>query len=85
MPVRLVEFLESRGIRFAEVPDAEFASMGCNVLAIAPRQAIMVEGNPQTAGRMQALGCSVHSLKADEISRKGEGGPTCLTRPLLRA
>lgn len=84
MPVRLVLFLESRGIRFVEVPNEEFDSMGCNVLALGPRHAMMVAGNPETERRMKAEGVKVEVIKADEICRKGEGGPTCMTRPLVR-
>jgi N-dimethylarginine dimethylaminohydrolase len=84
MPVRLVEFLRDRGIGFVEAPEAEFASMGCNVLALAPRHAVMVDGNPTTARRMREAGAKVEIIAAAEICRKGEGGPTCLTRPLLR-
>lgn len=84
MPVRLVEFLQQRGIGFVEVPEQEFDSMGCNVLAIGPRTVLCVEGNPETVVRMQAAGTEVTLLKAQDISRKGEGGPTCLTRPLMR-
>jgi N-dimethylarginine dimethylaminohydrolase len=84
MPVRLVEFLQSRNITFIEVPEREFDSMGCNVLAIAPRNVLCVEGNPETVSRMNAAGLKVEVLKAQDISRKGEGGPTCLTRPLIR-
>jgi N-dimethylarginine dimethylaminohydrolase len=84
MPVRLVEFLEHRSFNFVDVPEQEFDSMGCNVLAIAPRQVLSVEGNPETVRRMQARGVNVQVLAAADISRKGEGGPTCLTRPLTR-
>jgi N-dimethylarginine dimethylaminohydrolase len=84
MPVRLVEYLETRGIGFVEVPDDEFATMGCNVLAVAPREVILVEGNPETVRRLEATGCRVHVIAGAEICRKGEGGPTCLTRPLTR-
>lgn len=84
MPVRLVQFLQERQIKFVEVPEAEFESMGCNVLAIAPRHVLVVEGNGETENRLKSAGCKVEVLKAEEISRKGEGGPTCLTRPLIR-
>jgi N-dimethylarginine dimethylaminohydrolase len=84
MPVRLVQFLESRGIGFVEVPDKEFDSMGCNVLALGPRHAMMVAGNPETERRMKVAGVKVEVIKGDEICRKGEGGPTCMTRPLVR-
>jgi N-dimethylarginine dimethylaminohydrolase len=85
MPVRLVEFLESRGIKFIHVPQQEFDTMGCNVLALGPRHAMMVEGNPETEKRMCGAGVKVEVIKGYEICRKGEGGPTCMTRPLVRA
>jgi N-dimethylarginine dimethylaminohydrolase len=84
MPIRLVELLEARGIKFVEVPQEEFDSMGCNVLAIEPRHVVSVAGNPETVRRMRAAGATVEVITADDISRKGEGGPTCLTRPLVR-
>ncbi len=58
--------------------------MGCNVLAIGPRHVICVDGNPETVKRMRAAGVQVEVIAAQDISRKGEGGPTCLTRPLVR-
>jgi len=84
MAARQVECLESRSIEFVEVPDGEFESMGCNVLALGPRHALMVDGNPETKRRMEAAGVKVEIYEGSEISRKGEGGPTCLTRPLVR-
>ncbi|MGH2595851.1 MAG: dimethylarginine dimethylaminohydrolase family protein [Actinomycetota bacterium] len=85
MPVRLLEVLHDRGVRVVEVPDAEFGSMGSNVLAPAPRMALALEGNPETRRRMEAAGVDVRTYAGAEISRKGDGGPTCLTRPLERA
>jgi N-dimethylarginine dimethylaminohydrolase len=84
MAVRQIEFLESRGIKFVEVPPEEFDTMGCNVLALGPRHAMMVEGNPETERRMKAAGVKVEVIKGYDICRKGEGGPTCMTRPLVR-
>jgi N-dimethylarginine dimethylaminohydrolase len=85
MAARLVEFLEERGIKFVHVPEEEFSTMGCNVLALGPRHAMMVEGNPETEKRMRAAGVKVEVIKGYDICRKGEGGPTCMTRPLVRA
>ena len=84
-PVRLLELLAERGIRVVEVPDEEFESMGPNVLTLAPRVALALEGNDETRRRMEKAGVEVLTYKGDEISRKGDGGPTCLTRPLHRA
>jgi N-dimethylarginine dimethylaminohydrolase len=85
MPTRLVELLEAREIELVEVPDEEFDGIGCNVLALRPRVALALDGNPETRRRMERAGVDVRVYAGDEISRKGDGGPTCLTRPLLRA
>lgn len=85
MPVPFREWLIARGIDLVEVPDAEFDSMGCNVLAIEPRHCLMLEGNPETRRRLEAAGARVETFPGAEISVKGQGGPTCLTRPLQRA
>jgi len=53
-------------------------------LALAPRQVLMLRGNPVTRARLEAAGCTVQEFDGDEIAFKGLGGPTCLTRPLLR-
>ena len=84
MPVRLVELLGERGIRTIEVPDEEFDTMGPNVLALAPGVALALAGNDETHRRMERAGVDVRVYEGDEISRKGDGGPTCLTRPILR-
>lgn len=84
MPIKLRNELLNRGFKFVEVPDEEFESMGCNVLATAPRECIMVEGNSITKKLLEDAGCKVTTYKGQEISVKGGGGPTCLTRPLLR-
>jgi dimethylargininase len=76
--------LKRRGIELIEVPDEEFPTMGCNVLALSPRRCVMLEGNPVTRGRLERAGCEVSTYRGSEISLKAEGGPTCLTRPLLR-
>jgi N-dimethylarginine dimethylaminohydrolase len=76
--------LAQRGIAIVEVPEEEFGSMGPNVLALAPRVALAVDGNPQTRRRMEAAGVDVSVFDGSEIAHKGKGGPTCLTRPLLR-
>lgn len=84
MPVPFRERLLARGLTLVEVPDAEFETMGCNVLALAPRRVLMLDGNPETRRRLEAAGCDVAVYAGSEISVKGAGGPTCLTRPLLR-
>jgi dimethylargininase len=83
-PVRLLRLLAERGIRVLEVPDEEFESQGTNVLALGPRRALALEGNPETRRLMERAGVDVVVYRGEEISRKGDGGPTCLTRPLLR-
>jgi N-dimethylarginine dimethylaminohydrolase len=84
MPVPFLSWLVERGIRLVEVPDAEYDSMACNVLALGPRDVLMLEGNPQTRQRLEAAGCRVQVYEGYNISFLGSGGPTCLTRPVIR-
>jgi N-dimethylarginine dimethylaminohydrolase len=84
MPIRFRNELLERGFNLIEVPEEEFDSMGCNVLAISPRNCVMVAGNPKTKKLLEAAGCKVTTYLGNEISVKGGGGPTCLTRPLVR-
>jgi N-dimethylarginine dimethylaminohydrolase len=83
LPVRLVELLEQRGIVLVAVPDDEFETMGANVLALGPRVGLAVAGNETTRRRLARAGVEVLVYRGDELS-KGDGGPTCLTCPLVR-
>jgi N-dimethylarginine dimethylaminohydrolase len=84
MPVRLLELLHERNVWVVEVPEEEFGTQGPNVLALGPRVALALEGNPETRRRMERVGVDVRTFVGEEISRKADGGPTCLTRPLDR-
>ncbi len=84
MPIKFRNELLQRGFHLIEVPEEEFESMGCNVLAIAPRKCMMVDGNPKTKKLLEESGCEVFAYSGNEISVKGGGGPTCLTRPMER-
>jgi dimethylargininase len=84
LPVPFWQYLKERGFRFIEVPTEEFETMGPNVLALAPRQCLMLAGNPIVQNGLEEAGCTVFTYKGDEISLKAEGGVTCLTRPILR-
>jgi len=82
MPVSFRERLCDLGYTLVEVPDEEFDSIGANVLAIAPRKCVMAEGNPKTRAALERAGAEVLVYDGSEISLKGGGGPTCLTRPI---
>ncbi len=84
MPVPFRQYLLSSGMQLIEVPDREYDTMACNVLAVAPGKCIMIAGNPVTRERLESAGVEVRTYDGREISAKGAGGPTCLTRPLLR-
>lgn len=84
LPVRLMEMLEDRGIEVVEVPKEEVDSQGANVLALAPRVALALEGSPETRRRMEAAGVDVRVYRGDDLCRKGDGGPTCLAQAILR-
>ena len=77
--------LLSHGCELVEVPDEEFETMGTNVLALGPRDCLMLAGNPRTRDALERAGARVREYAGQEISVKGAGGPTCLTRPLARA
>jgi N-dimethylarginine dimethylaminohydrolase len=84
LPVPFRQWLLERGLTFIEVPHDEFDSMGTNALALSPLQCVMLAGNPKTRGALERAGIEVLEYEGREISGKGGGGPTCLTRPLLR-
>jgi N-dimethylarginine dimethylaminohydrolase len=85
MPAGLHELVADLGIRTVEVPDEEYPTLGCNVLAIRPGVVIIATGNATVERALRDLGCEVHTYEASEIGINGSGGPTCLTRPILRA
>ncbi len=84
LPVPFVKLMVQEGWSFVEIPDEEFATQGCNVLTIAPGKVLILQDNPVTIGRLEAAGIEVHTYVGDEISHNRAGGPTCLTRPILR-
>ncbi len=84
LPVPFREKLLREGVKLLEVPDDEFDTMGCNILTLSPRKCVMLAGNPKTKRMLENEGVEVREFKGLEICIKGEGGPTCLTRPILR-
>lgn len=84
MPVFFRELLVEKGIRFVEVPDEEYDNFACNVLALEPRKCVMIAGNPRTRKALEEAGATVFEYHGQDVSIKGGGGPTCLTRPLYR-
>jgi dimethylargininase len=85
LPVRLVEMLVDRKIEIISVPEDEFATQAPNVLALAPRRCVILKENQRTIAALERAGCTVFVYEGREISHNRSGGPTCLTRPLLRA
>lgn len=84
LPVGLWTLLADLEIRLIEVSEAEFPTLGCNVLAVRPGVVVLAEGNPGVSAALAAAGCEVHTYPAAEIGINGSGGPTCMTRPILR-
>jgi N-dimethylarginine dimethylaminohydrolase len=84
LPVSLFELLAVSGVQLVDVADEEYETLGCNILAVSPRTLIMVSGNPITRSRLEAAACTISEFNGSEICLPGAGGPTCLTRPLLR-
>jgi dimethylargininase len=84
LPVGLWQLLRDMGYRLIEVPDEEYDTLGSNVLVVRPGVVIAAAGNPKVAAALAAAGCEVHTYEASEIGVNGSGGPTCMTRPILR-
>jgi N-dimethylarginine dimethylaminohydrolase len=84
LPAGLHEWLVELGIRMVEVPEAEYPTLGCNVLAVRPGVVIVADGNPVTRRGLESAGVEVHAIPLREVGENGSGGVTCLTRPILR-
>ncbi len=84
LPAGLYELLRDRGVGLIDVPEGEMPTLGCNVLAVKPGVVLMLQGNPLTRRALEARGCEVHTFEGDEVCVNGGGGPTCLTRAILR-
>ena len=82
-PVPLLQALAKRGISWVSVDDEEYLTLGCNVLAVRPGVVVMGARNHRTADKLREHGVEVHTFDSEQ-SDKGEGGPTCMTRPVLR-
>lgn len=83
-PVRLLQFLTSRGIKWLTVSEKEMLTQGSNILAVAPRKVLLAAGNPEIEKKLLDTGVEVHIFNGENVAVKGDGGPTCLTAPLLR-
>jgi dimethylargininase len=83
-PIRLLEFLKSRNINWLTVNDTEVDTQGANILTVAPDVVILAAGNPEIESKLRESGVSVHIFNGENVAVKGDGGPTCLTAPLLR-
>src|SRR5262245_23169478 len=84
MPAPMFQLLEARKVQMIDVHEGEFDSLGCNILTVAPRKVFLIRGNPITRSRLLEAGCEVIEFDGQDIGYKGSGGPTCLTRPVLR-
>ncbi len=82
-PVALLRALSRRGIEWVTVDDEEYLTLGCNILATAPGVVVMGQRNVRTADKLREKGVEVHTFDSEQ-SDKGEGGPTCMTRPIYR-
>ena len=85
LPMGLYSLLRDLGIRLIEVPEEEYPTLGCNVLAVRPGVVVTADGNDTTRRRLEAAGVEVHAIPLGEVGENGSGGVTCLTRPVLRA
>ena len=83
-PVRLLQDIRERGIGWIAIDHDSYSAMGCNILAVRPGVVVMVDAAPKVRDELSKRGIEVHTYDGSELSLKGDGGPTCLTAPLLR-
>ncbi len=84
LAVETVELLKSRGFKFIEIDSSERDALACNVLALGDKRLLAIEENHKTNARLRHAGFDVRTFPGSELCLNGSGGPTCLTRPLLR-
>jgi N-dimethylarginine dimethylaminohydrolase len=84
LAVETVELLESRGFNFIEIDPSERDTLACNVLALGDKRLLALEENRKTNARLREAGFDLRTFPGSELCLNGSGGPTCLTRPLLR-
>ena len=84
-PVRLLQDLKERGIDWVAIDEESYHAMGCNILPVRPGVVVVVDGAPKVRKALEERGVEVHAYDGTDLSLKGDGGPTCLTAPLLRA
>jgi N-dimethylarginine dimethylaminohydrolase len=84
LAVETVQLLRERGFRFVEIEAAERETLACNVLALGEGRLLAIAENERTNQRLREAGFEVQTFAGSEIGVNGGGGPTCLTRPVLR-
>jgi len=84
LAVETVELLKARGYKFIEIEYSERETLACNVLALGNHRLLAIEENTKTNAKLRAAGFDVRTFPGSELCVNGGGGPTCLTRPLLR-
>jgi len=84
LAVETVELLKSRGFKFIEIDASERGTLACNVLALGNNRLLAIEENRHTNAGLRQAGFDVRTFPGSELCINGSGGPTCLTRPLLR-
>ena len=85
LAVETVELLKSRGYHFIDIDPSERDTLACNVLALGAKRLLAIEENHKTNARLRQAGFDLRTFPGTELCINGSGGPTCLTRPLLRA
>jgi N-dimethylarginine dimethylaminohydrolase len=84
LAVSTVEEIQRRGFEWIEIDPDERDTLACNVLALGGGRLLALAENPRTNTRLSDAGFDVRVFPGSEIGINGGGGPTCLTRPLLR-
>lgn len=84
LAVPTLKFLAARGFEWIPIVPEERGTMAANVLSLGGGELLAIAANRRTNERLRDAGYRVRVYDGSEISANGGGGPTCLTRPILR-
>jgi len=87
LPVGLYRLMRQMEFQLIDISRDEFESSGtlsANILALAPGRCIMIDGYPDTRKALEAAGVQVTVFNGKALCVGCEGGPTCMSRPVLR-
>ena len=83
----LIKIFNDNNIKLISIPEDEYfksKTLAVNILTLSPRELVLIKGYPKTVELLLNEGNKINLFNGNELCIKAEGGPTCLTRAILR-